>query len=41
MHCDCNRFLEEYSEFRDGALSAEQEAEFREHVQCLSLLRPL
>ncbi|MGW8282611.1 MAG: anti-sigma factor family protein [Gemmatimonadota bacterium] len=32
MLCDCNRFLQEYSEYRDGALSAEQEAEFREHV---------
>ena len=32
MLCDCNRFLQEYSDFRDGALSVEQEAEFREHV---------
>ena len=32
MHCDCNRFLQEYSDYRDGALSVEQEAEFREHV---------
>ncbi len=32
MLCDCDRFLQEYSDYRDGALSAEQEAEFREHV---------
>ncbi len=32
MLCDCNRFLQEYSDYRDGALSAEREAEFREHV---------
>jgi len=32
MHCDCNRFLQEYSDYRDGALSVDQEAEFREHV---------
>jgi len=32
MHCDCDRFLQEYSDYRDGALSAEREVEFREHV---------
>lgn len=32
MLCDCNRFLQEYSDYRDGALSADHEAEFREHV---------
>ena len=32
MHCDCDRFVKEYSDFRDGALSVEQEVEFREHV---------
>jgi len=33
MLCDCDRFVQEYSDYRDGALSAEQEAEFREHVK--------
>jgi hypothetical protein len=33
MHCDCERFIEEYSEYRDGVLTADQQAEFREHVE--------
>jgi len=33
MLCDCDRFVQEYSDYRDGALSAEQEADFREHVE--------
>ena len=32
MLCDCDRFLQEYSDYRDGALSADQEVDFREHV---------
>lgn len=32
MNCDCDRFIRQYSDYRDGILSAEQESEFREHV---------
>ena len=32
MHCDCDRFIQEYSEYRDGVLTPDREAEFREHV---------
>ena len=32
MHCDCDRFIREYSDYRDGKLTSEQQAEFREHV---------
>jgi hypothetical protein len=32
MHCDCDRFIQEYSDYRDGVLTADRQAEFREHV---------
>jgi hypothetical protein len=36
----CERFLEEYSDFRDGLLSAEQQEEFERHLEtCMQCSR--